>query len=156
MKRVVFIIGIAALLVTGFGCGGKKPLDPTAMKTENILSVLRDMGRAYEKKDLDALMKHVADDYQSRDAFETSIKKVFDKFETIRFNIQYTRMLIMIQEKGRIRATFNWDAEWVSPKGTTQKGGGRVTFVHDQGSFKLIAIDGKNPFIPTEGSSIKK
>jgi hypothetical protein len=57
-------------------------------------------------------------------------------------------MLITVKEKTQIRASFNWDAERLGTKGISQKNGGRVTLVFDAGSFKLIDIDGKNPFIP--------
>ena len=57
-------------------------------------------------------------------------------------------MLIMIEEKGAIKTTFNWDGEWLAAGGTTQKNGGRVTLVFEPGSFKLLSIDGKNPFVP--------
>jgi hypothetical protein len=93
-------------------------------------------------------MANVAPGYKDREALSSSLASVFSKNETIRFNIQYTKMLIMVEEKGPIRTTFNWDGEWHAVGGATQKNGGRVTLVFDPGSFKLVSIDGKDPFVP--------
>ena len=148
MKRLFTLLAITALLFTTSACSGKKPPDQSAIKSKNVLSALRDIRSAYEKKDLSSFMDNVAPGYQDREALSKSLAAVFLKNETIHFNIQYTKMLIMVQEKGPIKATFNWDGEWLAVGGTTQKNGGRVTLVFDPGSFKLMSIDGKNPFVP--------
>jgi hypothetical protein len=148
MKRLFILLAMAALLVTTSACSEKKPLEPAAIKGKNVLSVLRDMRSAYEKKDLSSFMENVAPGYQDRDAFSRSLAAVFLKNEAIRFNIQYTKMLIMVDQKGPIKTTFNWDGEWLAVGGTTQKNGGRVTLVFDPQSFKLVSIDGKNLFVP--------
>ncbi len=148
MKQLLTLLAIAAILFTTSACSGKKPPDPAAIKSKNVLSVLRDIRAAYEKKDLSSFMDNVAPGYQDREALSRSLAAVFLKYETIRFNLQYTKMLIMVEEKGPIKATFNWDGEWFAAGGTTQKNGGRVTLVFDPGSFKVISIDGKDPFVP--------
>jgi hypothetical protein len=148
MKRLCTLLAITALLFTASACSGKKPPDQSSIKSKNVLSALRDIGKAYEKKDLSSFMDNVAPGYQDREAFSKSLASVFLKNETIRFNIQYTKMLIMVEEKGPVKATFNWDGEWHAVGGTTQKNGGRVTLVFDPGSFKLMSIDGKDPFVP--------
>ena len=148
MKRLFALLFIAALLFTTSACSEKKPPQPAAIKGRNVLSALRDMRSAYEKKDLSSFMDNVAPAYQDRDALSRSLAAVFLKNETIHFNIQYTKMLIMVEEKGTIKTTFNWDGEWLAFGGTTQKNGGRVTLAFDPGSFKLMSIDGKNPFVP--------
>ncbi len=149
MKQLLSLLAIIALLIiTTSACSSKKTPDQSSIKTKNILSALRDIGKAYEKKDLSSFMDNVAPGYQDREALSSALAAVFLKNETIRFNIQYTKMLIMVQEKGPIKATLNWDGEWLAVGGTTQKNGGRVTLVFDPGSFKLMSIDGKNPFVP--------
>ena len=148
MKRLFALLFIAALLFAASACSEKKPPEPAAIKGKNVLSALRDMQSAYEKKDLSAFMDNVAPGYQDREAFSRSLAAVFLKNETIHFNIQYTKMVIMLEERGAIKTTFNWDGEWLAVGGTTQKNGGRVTLVFDPGSFKLMSIDGKNPFVP--------
>ena len=148
MKQLFTLLAITALLFTTSACSAKKPPEQAAVKGRNILSALRDMQAAYEKKDLSSFMDNVAPGYQDRDVFSKSLATVFSKNETIRFNIQYTKMLIMVEEKGPIKTTFNWDGEWQAVGGTTQKNGGRVTLVFDPGSFKLMSIDGKDPFVP--------
>lgn len=148
MKQLVTFLTIAALLFTSYACSGKKPPEQSAIKGKNVISALKDISAAYEKKDLSSFMDNVAPDYQDREAFSRSLTEVFSKNETIRFNIQYAKMLIMVEEKGPIKATFNWDGEWLAVAGTTQKNGGRVTLVFEPGSFKVMSIDGKNPFVP--------
>jgi hypothetical protein len=150
MSRILSLLAVAALLFTSSACSSKKPLEQSAIRSKNVLSVLRELNASYEKKDHSAFMSDVSGGFRDREAFSKSLTAVFAKYETIRFNIQYTKMLIMIEEKGQIRATFNWDAEWLAAGGTTQKNGGRVTLVFEPGSFKLQSIDGKNPFVPAE------
>jgi hypothetical protein len=148
MKRPFTLLFIAALLFTASACSEKKPPEPAAIKSKNVLSTLRDMRSAYEKKDLSSFMDNVAPGYQDRDALSRSLAAVFLKNETIHFNIQYTKMVIMLEEKGAIKTTFNWDGEWLAVGGTTQKNSGRVTLLFDPGSFKVMSISGKNPFVP--------
>jgi hypothetical protein len=150
MKRVLPYFIITALLFTAAACGEKKITDPSAIKSKNILSVLRDLSQSYEKKDLNAFMSNVADSYPEREAFSGALAGLFANYEAIHFSLQYTKMVIMVQDRGQIKVSCNWDAEWLAPKGTSQKSGGRVTYVFDPGSFKLVAIEGQNPFIPVE------
>ncbi len=148
MIRSCILLALATLLCTTSACSAKKPPEQTAIKSKNILAALRDIDKAYEKKDLASFMDNVAPGFQDREALSKSLTGVFLKNETIRFNIQYTKMLITVEEKGPIKATFNWDGEWLAVGGTTQKNGGRVTLIFDPGSFKITSIDGKNPFVP--------
>ena len=108
------------------------------------------MIKSYEKKDLDSYLSEVASGFREREAYSKALAAVFSKYETIRFNIQYSKMIVMIEEQGTIKASFNWDAEWQGAGGMTQKDGGRVTLVFEPGDFKLISIDGKNPFLPQQ------
>ena len=148
MKRLFALLAIAALLFTTSACSEKKPPEPAAVKSKNVLSALRDIRAAYEKKDLSSFMDNVAPGYQGREALSRSLEAVFLQNETIHFNIQYTKMIIMVDEKGPIKTTFNWDGEWRAVGGTTQKNSGRVTLLFDPGSFKLMSINGKDPFVP--------
>ena len=151
MNRMLSLLAVTALLFTASACGGKKPPEQTAVRSKNVLSALRNISAAYEKKDLSSFMANVAPAYRGREALSNSLAAVFSKHEAIHFNIQYTRMLIMVEEKGLIKASFNWDGEWLAKEGTTQKNGGRVTLVFEPESFKLVSIDGKNPFVPQPG-----
>ena len=148
MNRIVSLLALTALLFVAPACSAKKTPDQSAIKGKNILAVLKDMRQAYEKKDLSSFMDNVAPGYQAREAFSKSIADVFLKNETIHFNIQYTKMLIIVEDKGPIKATFNWDGEWIAVGGTTQKNGGRATLVFAPGSSKLMSIEGKDPFVP--------
>ena len=148
MNRFLSFVVLTALLFTTLACSAKKPPEQAAVRSKNVLTALRSINRAYEKKDLAAFMFDVAQNYPDRNALSSALATVFSKYETIHFNIQYSKMLIMVDENGRARASFNWDAELLATGGTTQKNGARVTMVFEPGTFKLLSIDGKNPFVP--------
>jgi hypothetical protein len=57
-------------------------------------------------------------------------------------------MVILIEEKGMAKATFNWDSDWQTAGGSLLKNSGRAAFVFEAREGKLLTIDGKNPFIP--------
>ncbi len=153
MNRIFSFVIITAVLLTASACSTKKLPDQTAYKTKTILSVLRDMDKYYEAKDLDAFLSDVSKSYPDRDGFAKALTTVFSKYETIHFNIQYARMIIMIEETSRMKATFTWDAEWIAGGETSVKDGGRVTLVFEPGDFKLLSIDGKNPFLAQPGET---
>ncbi len=153
MNRLLSFPVVIVLLLAAFSCGGKKPPEQTAIKSRNILTVLREMNKSYEQKNLDAFLSDVSSAYRDRESFAKSLTAVFSKYETIHFNIQYARMIIMIQEKSQIKATFTWDGEWTATGGTMVKDGGRVTLVFEPDSFKLVSIDGKNPFLAQPGGA---
>jgi hypothetical protein len=138
------------LLFATSACSEKKLPAVAAAKSKNMLTVLRDLSDTYQKKDLAGFMAQVAPLYPEREKLSSSLTSVFSKYETMSLNIQYTKMLIMIEEKGKVRTTFNWDGAWHKAGGDVQKDGGRVTLVFAPGDFKLLAIEGKNPFVPTE------
>jgi len=150
MNRFLSAFLILMLLIAAAACSGKKTLERSAVQSKNVLSVLKDMTQAYETKNLDSFLSNISQDYPERNKFSQSLADVFARYESIRFNIQYTKMLIMIQDKGQIKVLSNWDAEWTTSTGITSKGGGRITLSFSPDTFKLVAIDGKNPFIPVE------
>ncbi len=153
MNRLLSCFAVVILLITASACSAKKPIEQTAYKSKTILTALRDLSKYYEKKDLDSFMSEVSTSYGHRDAFAKSLAAVFSKYETIRFNIQYSKMVIMIEQTSKMKAIFTWDAEWTAAGGTSMKDGGRVTLVFEPGDFKLLAIDGKNPFLAQPGET---
>jgi hypothetical protein len=148
MSRIVSLFAVITLLFLSTACSGKKPPTQAAIKSNGVISTLGDLSHMFEKKNLPGFMNSVSDDYKDRQAFSSSLEAVFNKYETVRFTVQYTKMIIMIDEKGITRAAFNWDSEWQTAGGSVQKNGGRVTFVFNPKDSKLVSIDGKNPFIP--------
>src|SRR5512143_2001430 len=134
MNRIPALFAVFAVLIFFPACSSKKPPEQAAVKSKNVLSVLRGMNKAYEQKDLDAFMSDVSASFPGRPAFTKSVTEVFAKYDTIPFNIQYARMLILIEDKGPIRATVTGDAEGLTTKGGVLKDGGRVTRVFDPGS----------------------
>jgi len=150
MNRILVFLIAASFLFAASACSEKKLPAIAAAKSKNMLAVLRDLDDTYQKKDLAGFMAQVAPLYPDREALSTSIATVFSKYETISLNIQYTKMLIMIEEKGKVRTTFNWDGAWNKAGGNVAKDGGRVTLIFAPGDFKLLAIEGKSPFVPTE------
>ncbi len=150
MTRKPLLILLALTVLVAITACGKKPPQQAALQGRRILSAIRDITQAYEKKDLGSFMGAVAKDFSDRPSLEQAAGRVFTKYEAIRFTVQYTKMLVMIADRGNIRATFTWDGEWRTAGGKIVKDGARVTLVFDPGDYKLQAIEGKNPFVPVE------
>lgn len=148
MSRILSLLTLVSLLFTVSACSEKKPPTQAAVKGGNVISTLQDISHMYEKKSVSGFMNSVADGFKDRQAFAASLEAVFEKYETVRFTVQYTKMLITIDERGMSRTAFNWDSEWQTAGGSVQKNGGRVTFTFDPRESKLLSIDGKDPFIP--------
>lgn len=150
MKRILSFTVTAILLFGLSACGEKKPPQPGALQGKKILDAVRDLSVRYEKKDPGGFLDLVSQGYGGREAFERSVKGVFSRYDSIRFTVQGTKMLVMVPDRGNIKASVNWDAEWRTTGGGLLKDGGRVTLVFDPGTFQLVAIEGKNPFVPVE------
>jgi hypothetical protein len=153
MRRLVTLLLSMVFLMASFACSGKKLPEQAAVKSKSALTSLREMTQAYEKKDLAAFLSGISDQYHDRDAFAKSLTGVFAKYETIHFNIQYTRMIILIEQNGQIATTFTWDAEWQTAGGASVKDGARVTLVFEPKNNKLLSIEGKNPFLAQPGET---
>ncbi len=151
MNRLLAFVALITILFSSAACSKKSPPTQSAVQTHDALSTLRGLTGAYEKKQLSSFMDKVSKDYPDRQAFSQSIAGIFTKYDTIRFTVQYTKMFVMIEEKAKIKMTFNWDGEWQTTGGKIVKDGGRVSFVFDPKGAWLLSIDGKNPFVPVEG-----
>jgi hypothetical protein len=148
MNRILTVLTVTVFLLTTSACSEKKPPTHAAIKGSSVLSVLQDISHMYEKKSLPGFMNSVSDNFKDRQAFSASLASVFAKYETVRFTVQYTKMIILVDDKGATRVDFNWDSEWKTAGGSVQKDGGRVTFVLDPKDSKLVSVEGKNPFVP--------
>ena len=153
MRRLVTLFFSIAFLMALVACSSKKLPEQTAVKSKNILTSLRELAQAYENKDLNAFLSGISDQYRDRDAFTKSLTGVFAKYENIHFNIQYTRMILLIGQNGQIAATFTWDAQWQTAGGTSVRDGARVTLIFEPKNNKLLSIEGKNPFLAQPGES---
>lgn len=156
MRRILSILAVTALLVFAAACSSKKPPTPAALQGNKTIAVLKDLSGMYEKKDLAGFMKLVSGSYKDRKEFSAALEAVFAKYEMVHFTVQYSKMFILVADKGPTRATFNWDSDWHTAGGSDVKNSGRATFVFDQKDSRLVSIDGKNPFIPQEIESKHK
>jgi len=147
-KCAILFVSLSAVLATS-GCG-KVALGPVGIQGEKVLSAVRDLTSAYERRDLDAFMDKIATAYPDREGFQRTVEKIFSTYQTIRFKLHYNKMLVMIQDKGNIKATFTWEGEWKTSGGRIVKDGARVTLVLDPGAYKLLGIEGTNLFVPSE------
>jgi len=153
MRRLLLLLLSTVILMTMSSCSSKKLPDQAALKSKSILATLREINRYYESKDINSFLSSLSDKYRDRDAFAKSLTAVFAKYDTIRFNIQYTRMIIFIMQDGQTAATFTWDAEWQTAGGVSVKDGARVTLIFETKSNKLLSIEGKNPFLAQPGET---
>ncbi len=149
-KRLVVLIAVLGFLLVA-SCASTPPKE-AAVVGETILNLTRDLNKAYEKRDIEAFMDKVAASYPDRDKFRQAIEQVFAAYPTITFTVQETRMLVTIRYKGAIETVFTWAGEWQTAGGKILKDGGRVTLVLDPSTHKLTAIEGKNPYLPTEAT----
>jgi hypothetical protein len=145
---------IAILLLAGvFGCSEKKVPDASAVKSRNVLTALRGLASSYEKRDQKGFLSGVANDFSDRTAFEKRLADVFAKYDSIKFNIQFTKMDILIDLQGKSRTEFTWDAEWHGSDGSTMKDGGRAVLVFEPAHSALVSIEGRNPFLAQPGEA---
>lgn len=149
--RFIYAFILPMMFLTLSACGSKTPPTQAAMQGEGVISSLRALSAAYGNKDLDSFMGAISDNYKDRDALSASVSAVFRKYEVLQFHVQYRKMLIMIEDRGAIKAVFNWDAEWRKSGGVVHKDGGRSTFVFEPKNDRLLSFEGKNPFLPVEG-----
>ena len=126
------------------------PLGKAGLQGEGTLSAVRDLTGAYEQRTLDAFMDKLSTAYPDREVFGKSVEKIFSTYQSIHIKVHYTKIFVMVQEKGNIKATFTWEGEWRTTGGKIVKDGARVTLVFDPGTYKLLAIDGKNLFLPSD------
>ena len=145
-----FIAVIAISIALMISSCATAPLGKAGLQGEATLAAVRDLTSAYERRDLEAFMDKVSSAYPDREGLEKSVKKIFSTYQTIRFKLHFTKILVMVQEKGGIKATFTWEGEWRTTGGKIVKDGARVTLVFDPGTYKLLGIDGKNMFIPSD------
>jgi hypothetical protein len=152
MKRLFPVLVVIPIVLLATSCATTPPKQ-AAIQGEGVLAAVRAIANAYEKRDLDAFMDAVSVAYPERDTLEKSVAGVFSEYQTIRFTIHYTRMLIEIKYQGKINATFTWEGEWQTAGGKTVKDGARGTLIFDPGTYKLMQVEGKNPFVPQPGET---
>lgn len=153
MNRLIALAAALFLSVSLAACGGKKPPDAAAYQGRKVLDTVRALAKTYQDKNAGGFMDEVAKDYPARDAFEASVKGVLGRFETVLFTFQNTKVLVLVPDRGSIKVEVNWDAEWRTNTGVMIKDGGRVTLVLDPKDFLLLAVEGRNPFVPVEKSN---
>ena len=111
---------------------------------------MRELVGAYEKRNIEAFTDKISTAYPDREGFEKSVDKIFSTYQSIHIKVHYTKIIVMVQEKGNIKAAFTWEGEWRTTGGRIVKDGARVTLVLDPGTYKLLGVDGKNLFIPSD------
>ncbi len=126
------------------------PLGKAGVQGESVLAAVRELAAVYEKRSIDPFMEKISSAYPDREEFGKSVEKIFSTYQSIHIKLHYTKFLVVVQEKGNIKATFTWEGEWQTTGGKIVKDGARVTLVFDPGTYKLLGIDGKNLFIPSD------
>ncbi len=146
LRKTLVLFSTLFLLAASAACS-KKPLTGAALQGESTLSMLRALSAAYEAKNSASFMKHIDERFKDKASLETELEKIFKAYQSIRFAVQPLKMLVVVEQRGPVRTTFNWEGEWQTPGGRIVKDGGRVTFELDAVSYRLTAIDGRNPFL---------
>ena len=146
MQRFLALVLIPFSLLAA-SCA-REPLKQAGLQGEGVLGAVRGLAGAYEHRDLEAFMDRISPAYVDRDALRSDAEKVFAAYQNIRCTIQTRKMLVEVEHKGNLKATFTWEGEWRTGGGKIVTDGARSTFVLDPGTYKLLAVDGKNPFVP--------
>lgn len=154
MLRKSFVLFTALFLLAASAACSKKPLTGAALQGESTLSMLRALSAAYETKNSTSFMSHIDERFKDRASLEKELEKIFTTYQSIRFAVQPLKMLVVVEQRGPVRTTFNWEGEWQTAGGRVVKDGGRVTFELDPATYRLIAIDGRNPFL-VQNSAMK-
>jgi hypothetical protein len=149
MRRTSPILFLPAVLLLIASCA-PEPLKQAGMQGESVLGLVRDLASAYERKDIESFMEKVSPAFPDRDGFRRSVENVFSAYQTIRQKVQYTRLQITVPAKGDIKMTFTWEGEWHTLGGKIIKDGARSMLLLDKGTFKLLGIEGKNPYLPVQ------
>ena len=152
-RKCTLLLLSLSLVLAASGCG-KVALGPVGLQSEKILQAVRDLKGAYERRDIDAFMDKVATAYPDREGFQRTVEKIFSTYQNIRFRLHDNKMLVVIPDKGDIKATFTWEGEWKTAGGRIVKDGARITLVLEPGAYKLLAIEGTNMFVPSEISVV--
>ena len=147
IRKAVYLVLLAASLLGG--CA-KEPLKQAGLQGESTLGAMRDLISAYERRDLEAFLDKVSPSFPGRDSFQKDVENIFGTYQTISLTIQYRKILATVQYKGNIKATFTWEGEWRTSGGRIVKDGARVTLVLDPATYKLLGIEGKNLFTPSD------
>jgi hypothetical protein len=145
MNRILALLLLAVPLL--FASCAKEPLKQAGIQGEATLEAVRGLTSAYEHRDLEGFLDRVSPAYDGRETLRKEVEKVFAAYQNIGFTVQTRKMLFTVEHNGNIRATFTWEGEWRTTGGRIVKDGARVTFVLDAGTYKLLYIDGKNPFV---------
>jgi len=153
MNRIAMTITVITLALLANACG-KAPLGPVGLQSEKVISSVRDLKSTYERRDIDAFMDKISTTYPDRENFQRQVEKIFSTYQNIRFKLHDNKMLVVIPDKGNIKATFTWEGEWKTAGGRVVKDGARITLVLDPGSYRLVGIDGTNMFVPSEVSVV--
>jgi hypothetical protein len=153
MQRLFTIMSALIIVVLIASCG-KVALGPVGLQSEKILSAVRDLKGAYERRDIDAFMDKVSSAYPDRENFQRTVEKIFSTYQSIRFKLHDNKMFVIIPDKGNVKATFTWEGEWKTAGGRIVKDGARITLVLDPGAYRLLGIEGTNMFVPSEISVV--
>lgn len=148
MRRMLMFLGLVLIAFSTTACSTPKTPTVPAVQGSKVIATLKDLSSYYGKKNLSGFASLVSDDFKDRQSFTTSIQSVFSSYDAVQFTVQYTKMVIAIDDKGVPRATFNWESGWERAGGSILKNSGRATFVFEPKGAKLAAIEGKNPFTP--------
>ena len=147
IRKAVSLVLLAAAVLGG--CA-KEPLKQAGLQGESTLGAVRDLVSAYERRDLDAFLDKVSPSYPGRDGLRRDVENIFGTYQNIALTVQYQKILATVLYKGNIKATFTWAGEWRTSGGRIVKDGARVTLVLDPATYKLLGIEGKNLFTPSE------
>ncbi len=127
-------------------CSGAPKLSDDGRLVRDVNVLVTELGRAYEQRDITALMDDVATQFPERDALRRAAEAAFGRFD----RIELTLIVERVHLEGTTATVFlHWDGQWRASSAAPIIRQGTARFVVDTAqSPALVAVSGDNPFSP--------
>jgi ketosteroid isomerase-like protein len=125
-------------------CSSAPKLSDDGRLVRDVDAFVAELGRAYEHRDLTALMDGVATQFPEREALQRTAEAVFDRFDNIDLALTVERVHL----EGKTATVYlHWDAQWRAAGGAPIARQGTARFVVETDDRPVLtAVLGDNPF----------
>jgi len=125
-------------------CSSTPKLSDDGRLVRDVTAFVAELERAYEARDMRALMNGVATRFPDREDLQRTAQEVFDQYD----HIDLTLTIERVHLEGKTATVYShWDAQWRAAGGApiTRQGSARFEIDTDA-SPTLAAVLGDNPF----------
>jgi hypothetical protein len=125
-------------------CSSAPKLSDDGRLVRDVNALVVELGRAYEQRDIGALMAGVATQFPEREALQRGAEATFERFDRIELTLTIERVHL----EGKTATVFlHWDGQWRTSAAAPviRQGSARFVVDTDHGPT-LAAVLGDNPF----------